>query len=370
MSLTFAVKNVLYSSAPAIEFAEPLPEHGAVRVGDDIALLLVTEQAFEELGRVTCRYRDGVAMDEADLTRADELIVRLAGLNSTFELHAGTEFGVFIVRSAESVDSNPGAMERMVSALQRLGMDEVTVRPPERKPTSLEPTDLEPPVVAPPPVRSGARPELARILARCAIGNFPGGRPGRIVGVLDMIGEPLAAPISQRPCAAYVVQVDEFVGLGVWHTVLHVIRSLDYLAIRDHTGSALVELDRAQVQIVADTHVRTGFMRSSNKLIARFLHSYGQTLYRLGPIRRLRVKEGVLEPGETVAAIGIGAWEASAQSALRSFRDNAQRLAFRHREDGHLLVTDEPTLTAPRIHAESIPISLVEQLSSHLAGWR
>lgn len=361
MTVSFVVKNVLYSDAPAVEFVEPLPEHGAVAVGDDIALLLTSELAFEQLDRVSCRYQGGLAIDEPDLARAEELIVKVAGLRSTFEIHAGSSFGVFIVCSDDGSGDDPDAIERLVSALRSLGMDDLTVRTTlGRRRASEFSQSMEPE----PARASGSPSKFERTLARCAIGDFPGGHGGRIVGVLDMVGEPLEAPISRRPCAAYVVTVDEYLALGAWQTVLHVIRSLDYLAIRDQTGSALVELERAQVHIVADAHLRTGFLRPSNKRVAKFLFNYGQALDITGPPRRLRVKEGVLEPGETVAAIGVGVWEASAQSALQNFRDNARRLAFRHRDDHQLLVTDEPSLTAGRVEAREIPMSLLAQLTT------
>ncbi len=141
-----------------------------------------------------------------------------------------------------------------------------------------------------------------------SIDDFPEASAGRIAGRLVYHGRPLRAPLTGRPCAHYLVKVEQYRHhgrIGSWRTLIEEERSQSFV-LRDETGEALVRARRALVAVTKDAHFSSGTLNDATPRLERFLGGHGQESKGLFFNKRLRYKEGVLEEGEEVAACGFG----------------------------------------------------------------
>jgi len=77
---------------------------------------------------------------------------------------------------------------------------------------------------------------------RWSIGEFPDGTIAKVVGSLVLVGEPLMAPLSGRPCAYYDIRVQEYRSSGKsgsWHTIIRESQGTDFM-LEDGTGKAII----------------------------------------------------------------------------------------------------------------------------------
>lgn len=144
---------------------------------------------------------------------------------------------------------------------------------------------------------------------RKAIADVQKNEVVKIVGRLELEGEPLHAPLSGRECALFDVLVREKRGRGnSWYTVIRETRMREFF-VADDSGRARVRMSRVEVLVVRDEHQDSGFLDDATPEQEAYLARHGQ--YTEGVImnRTLRYEEGVLEEGEMVAVLGRARWE-------------------------------------------------------------
>lgn len=149
---------------------------------------------------------------------------------------------------------------------------------------------------------------MLRNAPRITIREFRDGGVGKIVGVLEYHDAPLIAPLSQRACAYFLVEVKEQRGSGnnhYWHTIVSDTGRVRF-RVRDATGYAIIDPAHAHLVVVKDCHSRSGTFDDPTPAEAHFLARYGQQGTGWVFNKTLSYREGILEAGEQVAVLGFG----------------------------------------------------------------
>lgn len=168
----------------------------------------------------------------------------------------------------------------------------------------------------------------------------------KITGQLALADtEALAGPLTGRACAGYTVEVQERRRSGKsshWHTVISTQDTVSFV-VEDETGKALVKPHGATLVLVRDAHLSSGFLNDASQRIEEFLASHGRSSEGfLGMNKAMRYKEGVLEPGEEVAVLGLAKWEMDPDpTASEGYRGRAKRLVVDMSDEGTLIVSDD-----------------------------
>jgi hypothetical protein len=154
-----------------------------------------------------------------------------------------------------------------------------------------------------------------RALRACpvvAINRAADGATVRIVGAVRARAPMLASPLSGRECVAYDLVLEELVKTGKsshWRQILHLEDACEF-EIVDATGRAIVEAKHIAVALIGDAHARTGLFEDATPELLALLDAHGLSATGLfGMNKGLRVREGVLEPDETIAVLGRARWE-------------------------------------------------------------
>lgn len=162
-------------------------------------------------------------------------------------------------------------------------------------------------------------------------------RPGqtvRVTGKLVLGESTLEAPFSHRVCAHYDAILEERFVVDwreTWHTVAHETGSRAFF-LEDETGRIEIDPTRFDGIIVRDHHKSMGEVDRDK---ARdFLARQGRTTEIPGE-RALRYREGVLEAGEIVTALG----KARSEDGV----DGAKHLVLGE-GDGPVRASDDPEL--------------------------
>jgi len=150
---------------------------------------------------------------------------------------------------------------------------------------------------------------------RTPIGHGQGGFT-KIVGQAGHCWPPLVAPISGRPCIAYEVVVEELEvemlnpAKRKMVPIIHEIQGQPFM-LYDETGRAFIGYDdQTGVLIKRDVEMKSGTMRDATPAMEALLNRYGHTSTRIfGLNKGIRYFEGVIEAGEWVTVIGVGARE-------------------------------------------------------------
>ena len=144
------------------------------------------------------------------------------------------------------------------------------------------------------------------------ITHFRDGDVAKIVGKVEIVGEPLVAPLSGRKCAFYDITVEQKKSSGKnshWSTIISENNSTEYV-IRDGMDCAHVGIGHLKNHIVKDRNYSSGFFKDATEQLEKFLNSKGyESENFLGFNKTIRYKEGILEQGEEVAVYGKGKWE-------------------------------------------------------------
>lgn len=173
----------------------------------------------------------------------------------------------------------------------------------------------------------------------------------RIVGALRPLAPLLTAPLSGRACAHYDVIVEEQVRSGKsshWRTIAHEHASRDFV-VEDTSGRAIVQTAHFEATVELDHHQRSGFLNDASPELEALLARHGRSTTGLfGMNRTIRYREGVLEPGEEVAALGRARWEddpepGAANVPRGGYRDSGrrQRLVIERSELGPVRASDD-----------------------------
>jgi hypothetical protein len=188
-----------------------------------------------------------------------------------------------------------------------------------------------------------------------AIAEAKTGEHVRLVGVA-MVPEPVAAPLTGRPCAVWRVLVED----DRRRVLVDETWAVDFF-LADGTGKALVRTDHLRAILVEDGLGSSGLFKEATPELRAFLEARGiSSKATFVGDRALSFYEGVVEPGEKVAVTGVGHWERDPEEAAQArpaYRDVdiPQRLVLDAPPDGPLLVSDEPALVrrGPRSAAVS-----------------
>lgn len=174
------------------------------------------------------------------------------------------------------------------------------------------------------------------------ISTFLNGDIAKIVGKVEIIGNPLIAPLSGRKCAYYYVLVEQRVSNGkstYWKTIIEEEVSGSFL-VKDGRYCAQINTQKVKSYIVQDKMYTSGFMEDATEVLEKYLRAHNQkSECFLGFNKSLRYKEGVLEQGEMIAAMGRGEWKNSDSDQIS---ENSRVLVISSTEEEPVYLSDDP----------------------------
>jgi len=137
------------------------------------------------------------------------------------------------------------------------------------------------------------------------------GETAKIVGKVELIDQPLIAPLSKRKCSYYHVQVEEEIFDGKnfrWKTIIDSEMSNTFV-IRDGNNCAYISLKNIKSHIILDKKYTSGGKKGIHPALEAYLNEHNHKKEGVFSDRTLRYREGILEPGEQVAVLGKGEWK-------------------------------------------------------------
>lgn len=151
------------------------------------------------------------------------------------------------------------------------------------------------------------------------IADVAEGKTVRVTGVAQLVGEPLIAPISGRECCYYHIVVKQRVGTGKnsrWVTLLDTERSIEYV-VEDNGSFAYINAAAPMTHIVKDAEKNSGLLNNATPQLEQLLNNYGHKSENwLGMNKAIEYREGIIEHGETITAMGTGEWIQAADLGL------------------------------------------------------
>ena len=178
------------------------------------------------------------------------------------------------------------------------------------------------------------------------LGDFKDNDLAKIVGKVEVVGEPLIAPLSKRKCAFYTVLVEKRVSSGRnsnWKTIIEENFKTRFL-IRDGDQCAFINDDKLKFYIVQDASYSSGFMEDATPTLEHYLQQHGyKSEGFLGFNKSMRYKEGVLEIGEEIAVFGKGKWREAI--GMRLPESLGRILEISSTEKVPVYISDDPDTT-------------------------
>ncbi len=175
------------------------------------------------------------------------------------------------------------------------------------------------------------------------ISDFISGDIAKVVGKVEYAGEPLTAPLSGRKCAHYYVLVEEQVSTGKsshWKAIIEEELAGSFV-IRDGRYCAHINRQNIKSYLVEDRQFASGFGNDATPELERYLNAHGQKSEgTFGWNKTIRYKEGILEEGELIAAIGRGEWKTANQVQLPDTYDRVLEISATEQEPVYL--SDDP----------------------------
>lgn len=188
-----------------------------------------------------------------------------------------------------------------------------------------------------------------RALAVRRIDDVLTGEKARIVGAVEPLAA-ITAPLSGRACVYWRVHVEEYRRSGKngsWHTIVDEHEGVDFL-LRDGDQKALVKTSFVHPVLERDGSWSSGLWNEASDELKAFLAERGHSTEGWIFNKNMRYREGVAEPGEEIAVVGVGRRERDPDEHARpdGYRDVAmpERLVMDAPEDGPLLLSDEPSM--------------------------
>ena len=175
------------------------------------------------------------------------------------------------------------------------------------------------------------------------ISDFISGDIAKVVGKVEYAGKPLTAPLSGRTCAYYYVLIEERVSNGKsshWNKLIEEEVAGSFV-VRDGRSCAHISCEKVKSYLVEDREYSSGFGNDATEVLEKYLNDHGEKSEGfLGMNKAIRYKEGVLEEGELIAAIGRGEWKSASQVQLP---DSFGRvLALSSTEEEPIYLSDDP----------------------------
>jgi len=175
------------------------------------------------------------------------------------------------------------------------------------------------------------------------ISDIVSGEIAKVVGKVEFAGEPLIAPLSARRCAYYYVLVEQQVSTGKsshWNKLIEEEVGGKFV-IRDGRHCAHIDSRNVKSVLVEDRQYSSGFGNDASAELERYLNDHGQKSEgTFGWNKTIRYKEGVLEEGELIAAMGRGEWKNAEQVQLPDTYDRVLEITSTEEEPVYL--SDDP----------------------------
>ncbi len=166
----------------------------------------------------------------------------------------------------------------------------------------------------------------------------------KLVGRAGLLRESLKAPISERACLAWSVEIQVRRGSGKnrrWRAV-HDACDVRPFALEDETGTAHVDVSNARMVLSADHRAAHGggWSDGSDELLAYCGEQGLDTSTFFGGSVPVRSREGVIDLGETIAVMGVARWEDDPSTEGDGYRSVGKRLVLVAPADAPLLLSD------------------------------
>ncbi len=176
------------------------------------------------------------------------------------------------------------------------------------------------------------------------ISEAKSGRPIRVSGRVELFGEVLRAPLSNRPCGHYYVHIEQESGgkNRSWHTLIEDEQIGNYV-IRDGKSYAFIKSKKVKTYVVEDSKQHSGFLNDANPKLERYLKMHGEkSTSWLGLNKKIRYKEGVFEENETIVVAGVGTWKIATDIGLPE--KYGKVLQITPEQDDYVYISDDPDI--------------------------
>ncbi len=173
------------------------------------------------------------------------------------------------------------------------------------------------------------------------IQDAPPAQDVRILGTVQVDGEEFNSPFTKRRCVYYEAIVEEPTDNGSWNVIAREVRGASFF-IEDKSGRALVKNENLRIEAHKDVEFTSGFMEDASMQLEEFLARYGQKSEGKTLNRTLRYREGIFEPGETIAVLGRVRWEhdPDPRHTGEGYRDVPKRAVMESLADGLVWASD------------------------------
>lgn len=180
------------------------------------------------------------------------------------------------------------------------------------------------------------------------ISDIQSGETVQIHGTIEIIRNPLTAPLSGRKCAYYSVVVEHRVTRSrltsinrFWKTLIEEEKT-GFFLIKDGNYYAQVRHGDLLKHVIQDVSFSDLFHDATEEM-NHFLAKHNERSKGvLGFNWKLRYKEGVLEPGEKVVASGICHWKQAHELGLPA--EYGRILEISTASDVPSVISDDPEL--------------------------
>lgn len=194
--------------------------------------------------------------------------------------------------------------------------------------------------------RAGLRRLKERAPTRVA--DAQPGAEVRLTGRVRLPDRPLAAPVTQKPCAAWEVHVfqrQRYDTGNNWvsHDIGKKRQVVDFL-LEDETGVARVVTENARLLLVSE-RVKHDGKAEADAIRERIAAGEGQVVVRDGG-GLFEFHEAVLEAGEPVTVLGVATIEEDPALSGDAYRGGGRRLVVRAQGSEPVIISDDPEVAA------------------------
>jgi len=127
-----------------------------------------------------------------------------------------------------------------------------------------------------------------------------------VKGKVSATGGKLSSPYSNKPCVYYRFKVEEHRSSGKsshWHTLIDDVKHLQY-GVTDSGGTALINMEGADIRLNRDDKGRTGFMKENTPELKSAMTKYSQETKGWLFEKSLRFEETFLCEGDELYVLG------------------------------------------------------------------
>lgn len=170
----------------------------------------------------------------------------------------------------------------------------------------------------------------------------------RLKGRVVMLGKPLEAPLSGRPCVAWYVSVrssdrTRTRRIHGWETIIAELDAVDFV-LRDASEEARVTTGTLEVELVPDFEGGSGLFITGSERLEPFLAARGKRWKH----HVYEFTEAILRPGDIVNIRGSVHTERRPLEEPSDYRGSATGLRVEAASDGLVLVAIDQTSPARR----------------------